>query len=1217
MRTNKTLYDLISTGRFVGRNKPSGRVTVEPDWVLRSTVPTYGDTLRGPYRYIQDVANTQVEVEVPQIKSIQIERSLTQDIATCTITLFSQFHNGNTIVPELATQLGKPGYFWPKRAESAESFLLWNQTAATGATLKNGTVDDNFDWTNVLVPNALLRTYEGYGGVDLSIDAALTGNRILQTGMWLIDRVSGGTEGQIVLECRDVGRLLLEQIIFPPLVPNGLYPLEYFPPGKSPFDSSFGAKPVTGVGLASTAEVRLTYLNSSFGDSPVAGHSANEAADHDRTNFSWSPSVATPLSGTSYHWWGFQPVGGSQVIDSVSLRPWAGGYTAYVSVHNGSTWLGTETVAQVGQGNVPYVKKMQVPYNIPDGFEEPLNIQLDSAVTATQVRITLGPSFYYSGVSDGSGNYYRSGLRTVIASRTGDLVEGYYAPFDTVLWTYAMASHPVRGYWVADDDGYVYGFGDAADYDSSTYGTVPIGYSAGINGQNNIHLMSLAAHPSGKGYWTLDNTGVVHAYGAAGHYGQVDVGCHPYYDGIRAMDITSTHTGNGYWVAYSNGVIHGFGDATPSYTVLPYTAITNYMNTYGPEYLYLYPAANPLGFEIRWAGAAGYDLYYRCTSIVGHPTKMGFWAADGSGQVFPYGDVGFFGELQNRWYAPGASDTFQLNPVEWTMNIEVTETGNGYWLLFPSGHIASFGDAVNQGTSYIYQNNSQMGDISTPSTNQDWSFFRGLAWGLGRDPDGSGFWVLLADGSVLGYNAEWWGQPGWKNRKGFRWYDGNAKDSSDIVKDLLAWAGFTYYDSVDPLGGGSHVTVSSGTLLNRPWSTSVGSYQLSLLNDGNLVLYKSGVVVWETNTDGHATHAYMQTDGDFVVWEGGTALWSTRTWMYPGSYLQLSAAGQLSIMDTDGEVVFVIYQNEEEDSRPPIYGNIESTGIPTTTALKGDKWDKRTILDCINELKEVTAYDLYVDEEGAIHFHSPNFWEAGNYSLSGTKLFAKYEVDGSWSFVEESDPEAEPFIPDIHEAIDMIDYKATLDGEALRSEIIIGSDLPDPNDPTRTKFVRFVPPASVDEIRPGVPALRNINRPAAWVNTAFENPTENLLMAELIALRMWFSQRAGSSTIVGNPNLGIGDQVRLIERNTSESYIHLISGISSSLDLSEGKYTMSLSTSWLGDANDWVITSDNVYNPITHVSVSERVDRWQLALARGLAFHGDGTGTATLNGGFN
>ena len=92
MRVNKKIFDLIDTGRFIGSNRPSGRVTVEPDFMLNLTIPTYGDTLRGPYRYYVDAADTRVEVEVPQIKSIQIDRSLSQDIATCKIVMYNQSH---------------------------------------------------------------------------------------------------------------------------------------------------------------------------------------------------------------------------------------------------------------------------------------------------------------------------------------------------------------------------------------------------------------------------------------------------------------------------------------------------------------------------------------------------------------------------------------------------------------------------------------------------------------------------------------------------------------------------------------------------------------------------------------------------------------------------------------------------------------------------------------------------------------------------------------------------------------------------------------------------------------------------------------------------------------------------------------------------------------------------------------------------------------------
>jgi hypothetical protein len=94
---------------------------------------------------------------------------------------------------------------------------------------------------------------------------------------------------------------------------------------------------------------------------------------------------------------------------------------------------------------------------------------------------------------------------------------------------------------------------------------------------------------------------------------------------------------------------------------------------------------------------------------------MGFWATDGSGQVFPYGACEFFGELNYRTYNQGGSNEFKLNPSEWAVTIECTQSGNGYWLMFNSGHIAAYGDAINQGTAFIYESNSQLGTLPVSS----------------------------------------------------------------------------------------------------------------------------------------------------------------------------------------------------------------------------------------------------------------------------------------------------------------------------------------------------------------------------------------------------------------------------------------------------------------------------------------------------------------------
>src|SRR5207244_1434920 len=92
------------------------------------------------------------------------------------------------------------------------------------------------EWSDKLEANALIRTYEGYGGYNpdgtpMSIGDALAGGFIVQTGLWLVDDSRPETTGMLTLKCRDAGKLVVEEPIFPPLVrpvsQGGVYPLNY------------------------------------------------------------------------------------------------------------------------------------------------------------------------------------------------------------------------------------------------------------------------------------------------------------------------------------------------------------------------------------------------------------------------------------------------------------------------------------------------------------------------------------------------------------------------------------------------------------------------------------------------------------------------------------------------------------------------------------------------------------------------------------------------------------------------------------------------------------------------------------------------------------------------------------------------------------------------------------------------------------------------------
>ncbi len=85
--------------------------------------------------------------------------------------------------------------------------------------------------------------------------------------------------------------------------------------------------------------------------------------------------------------------------------------------------------------------------------------------------------------------------------------------------------------------------------------------------------------------------------------------------------------------------------------------------------------------------------------------------------------------------------------------------------------------------------------------------------------------------------------------------------------------------------------------VNDRLTSSNGLYTLVMQDDGNLVLYTGGNVLWQTTTSGtDAKRAVMQTDGNFVVYGvAGNPLWMSHTEGKPGCYLALQDDGNLVI----------------------------------------------------------------------------------------------------------------------------------------------------------------------------------------------------------------------------------------------------------------------------------------------------------------------------------
>lgn len=299
--------------------------------------------------------------EIRTIKQYSWTRSVDQDVATCTLTLMNSdlAPIGNATEAGHASDFDLPGFFTYNRGEAAMSANRWGYSTETG-------------WQNVFVPDRLVKTYEGYGS-DPSLPPARDPN-LVQSGTWLIDKVDYTANGEITLQMRDVGRLLLDQIVFPPVVPYAEYPLIWEKihtenvPGR---DARGGSWLYPTLAIGATSSSNGAYVGKGLTNPPlphyvtsdggVNGHHPNHALVRKEGEFWLSTGQETPESKV---WWQFtfdtaRPVAG------VRIRPHGGPYRIYISLKTANGWIGKRKIpykattggVNVGAG-VPFVETM-------------------------------------------------------------------------------------------------------------------------------------------------------------------------------------------------------------------------------------------------------------------------------------------------------------------------------------------------------------------------------------------------------------------------------------------------------------------------------------------------------------------------------------------------------------------------------------------------------------------------------------------------------------------------------------------------------------------------------------------------------------------------------------------------------------------------------------------------------------------------------------------
>jgi hypothetical protein len=168
-----------------------------------------------------------------------------------------------------------------------------------------------------------------------------------------------------------------------------------------------------------------------------------------------------------------------------------------------------------------------------------------------------------------------------------------------------------KGYWLMSLDGGVFSFGDAHYYGSA--GQVNPALPPG--GKNvapfNALVVSMAATPTGTGYWLVTSDGEVASFGTAQSHGGIPPGALGK-DVIVA--IASTPDGQGYWLTSSSGHVYAFGDAE--------------------------------GFgDCTDAHSGCQKLNSEIGSMAPTPDGRGYWLFGTDGGVFAFGDAPFYGSI--------------------------------------------------------------------------------------------------------------------------------------------------------------------------------------------------------------------------------------------------------------------------------------------------------------------------------------------------------------------------------------------------------------------------------------------------------------------------------------------------------------------------------------------------------------------------------------------
>lgn len=421
------------TGQYVGATAPMRRVTVQrpmmrlDSFAMQSTFrritldpnnipsfnpypsgidPNSGEPITNIYAN-HLFSSPEPPKELPNVKSISWSRSVDTDVAEATIEFYNTAPLPLGMKPAYG-DLDQPGFYTAGRGK-AEFSSRWGH--------------EPNEWSNLLVPDNILRTYEGYGtdtvlGEFIGEEGYVppeADSKLDLSGVWLIDEVKISSGGILTAVCRDLGRLLLDHLAFLPVVPEDFYPLSFSDwsdkitvlSKRTVIEESNNTEdlPCSVVGSGNDK-----WPESAYTGAQVYGHTHTHAMDGNPASYWLSVGNAKPSYRSAYEY--IDIAVPNATVSQVVFTTVNAGYNAYVSVQQNGQWVPGPIMGYHRDGRGRYDEG--IPYVAAVGglgSEGEHTINFGPITNVTMIRFWLGNLPRFTGVA--AGFPYRAGIREI------------------------------------------------------------------------------------------------------------------------------------------------------------------------------------------------------------------------------------------------------------------------------------------------------------------------------------------------------------------------------------------------------------------------------------------------------------------------------------------------------------------------------------------------------------------------------------------------------------------------------------------------------------------------------------------------------------------------------------------------------------------------------------------------------------------------------------